>query len=170
MLCGAIYRRMFPTIRVTLRGPLDPMSRYLVLLDIVPVDMKRYRYAYHRSSWLIAGKADPPAPYRLYTHPDSPLTTQATNGSPSSSSATRTPCDCGSTGTCHLDFLRVVSSTEHGCLSAAKAAGTRHTSIIDQHQQPKSTLHSVSFEKLKLTNNVMDNNGHVRTFSLVSNL
>ena len=48
--------------------------RYYVLLDVVPVDSKRYRYAYHRSSWLVAGKADPPAPARLYTHPDSPFT------------------------------------------------------------------------------------------------
>ncbi len=44
-----------------------------MLLDIVPVDNKRYRYAYHRSSWLVAGKADPPAPARLYLHPDSPF-------------------------------------------------------------------------------------------------
>jgi hypothetical protein len=43
-------------------------------MDIVPVDNKRYRYAYHRSSWLVAGKADPPAPCRLYMHPDSPFT------------------------------------------------------------------------------------------------
>ena len=48
--------------------------RYFVMLDVVPVDSKRYRYAYHRSSWLVAGKADPPAPARLYTHPDSPFT------------------------------------------------------------------------------------------------
>ena len=50
--------------------------RYYVLIDIVPVDNKRYRYAYHRSSWLVAGKADPPAPGRLYTHPDSPFTAE----------------------------------------------------------------------------------------------
>ncbi|EDS37640.1 tbx20 [Culex quinquefasciatus] len=30
-------------------------------------------YAYHRSSWLVAGKADPPPPGRLYAHPDTPL-------------------------------------------------------------------------------------------------
>lgn len=76
---------MFPTVRVTFSGSLfgdhRDMSgsngnrvRYYVLLDVVPVDGKRYRYAYHRSSWLVAGKADPPAPARLYTHPDSPFT------------------------------------------------------------------------------------------------
>jgi len=64
---------MFPTLRVCFRK-LDPNQKYSVLIDIVPVDNKRYRYAYHKSSWLVAGKADPPAPHRLYTHPDSPFT------------------------------------------------------------------------------------------------
>lgn len=64
---------MFPTVRVSFAG-LRADQRYAVLMDIVPVDNKRYRYAYHRSSWLVAGKADPPAPRRLYTHPDSPFT------------------------------------------------------------------------------------------------
>lgn len=66
-------RRMFPTLRVSFTG-LRAEQRYAVLMDIVPVDNKRYRYAYHRSSWLVAGKADPPAPSRLYVHPDSPFT------------------------------------------------------------------------------------------------
>lgn len=56
-------RRMFPTIRVSFSG-VDPDAKYIVLMDIVPVDNKRYRYAYHRSSWLVAGKADPPLPAR----------------------------------------------------------------------------------------------------------
>lgn len=64
---------MFPTCRVSFHNT-DPMARYAVLMDIVPVDNKRYRYAYHRSSWLVAGKADAPSPIRLYLHPDSPFT------------------------------------------------------------------------------------------------
>ena len=64
---------MFPTVRVSFRNLPDD-CRFLVLLDIVPCDNKRYRYAYHRSSWLVAGKCDPPPPRRLYTHPDSPFT------------------------------------------------------------------------------------------------
>jgi T-box protein 20 len=44
-----------------------------VLLDIVPIDSRRYRYAYHRSSWLVAGKADPPPSPRIYAHPDTPI-------------------------------------------------------------------------------------------------
>ena len=63
---------MFPTLRCSFTG-IELDARYLVLMDIVPVDNKRYRYAYHRSSWLVAGKADPPSPARLYAHPDTPF-------------------------------------------------------------------------------------------------
>ena len=101
---GGMYRRMFPTLRVSFSGRgVDVDARYSVLLDIVPVDAKRYRYAYHRSSWVVAGKADPPhAGRQVYRHPDSPLT---------------------------------------GSQLAAQ---------------------SLSFEKLKLTNNNVDKNAHVR--------
>ena len=66
---------MFPTVRVSFSGPMrgQPSDRYAVIIDVVPVDCRRYRYAYHRSSWLVAGKADPPPPARLYTHPDTPV-------------------------------------------------------------------------------------------------
>ncbi|XP_060081061.1 T-box transcription factor TBX20-like [Ylistrum balloti] len=100
MIITKTGRRMFPTLRVSFTG-VDPEVRYMVLMDIVPVDNKRYRYAYHRSSWLVAGKADPPLPTRLYMHPDSPFTGE---------------------------------------------------------QLQKQT---VSFEKLKLTNNMLDKNGHI---------
>ena len=97
------YRRMFPTVRVSFAGfpAEDDGLRFSVFMDIVGVDSKRYRYAYHRSSWLVAGKADPPVPVRVYLHPDSPFTCEQLN---------------------------------------------------------KQTI---SFEKLKLTNNVLDSNGHV---------
>ena len=64
---------MFPTVRCSFQN-LNPHMKYWVLLDIVPCDNKRYRYAYHRSSWLVAGKADPPPPHRFYAHPDAPFT------------------------------------------------------------------------------------------------
>ena len=64
-------RRMFPTVRCSFQN-LRPDRKYYVILDIVPCDNKRYRYAYHRSSWLVAGKADPPPPHRFYVHPDAP--------------------------------------------------------------------------------------------------
>ncbi|KAF8786295.1 T-box transcription factor TBX20 like protein [Argiope bruennichi] len=107
MIITKTGRRMFPTLRVSFSGveTIDHHQqggcKYFVLMDIVPVDQKRYRYAYHRSSWLVAGKADPPSPARLYTHPDSSFST---------------------------DQLR---------------------------------KQVVSFEKVKLTNNEMDKQGHI---------
>ena len=74
MIITRTGRRMFPTVRVSFSNlEAEPGTRYLVLLDIVPCDNKRYRYAYHRSAWLVAGKADPPPPHRLYAHPDGPF-------------------------------------------------------------------------------------------------
>lgn len=63
---------MFPVMKVQFNN-LDPNARYAVTMDIVPVDNKRYRYAYHKSCWQVAGKADPSAEPRLYPHPDSPF-------------------------------------------------------------------------------------------------
>ncbi|XP_018496687.1 T-box transcription factor TBX20-like [Galendromus occidentalis] len=72
MIITKTGRRMFPTVRVSFTG-LNPNERYGVLMDIVACDNKRYRYAYHRSSWLVAGKSDPACPHVLYQHPDSPF-------------------------------------------------------------------------------------------------
>ncbi|KAK2121710.1 T-box transcription factor tbx1 [Saguinus oedipus] len=80
---------------------MDPMADYMLLMDFVPVDDKRYRYAFHSSSWLVAGKADPATPGRVHYHPDSP------------------------------------------------AKGAQWMKQI------------VSFDKLKLTNNLLDDNGHI---------
>ena len=66
-------RRMFPPLRVSFSGA-RLNQKYIVAMDIVPTDSKRYRYAYHRSSWLVAGKADPPVQSRLFIHPDGPFT------------------------------------------------------------------------------------------------
>ncbi|XP_021257722.1 T-box transcription factor TBX10 [Numida meleagris] len=91
---------MFPTFQVKLSG-LDPLADYVLLMDFVPLDDKRYRYAFHSSSWLVAGRADPAAPGRVHFHPDSP------------------------------------------------AKGAQWMRQI------------VSFDKLKLTNNLLDDNGHI---------
>lgn len=40
-------RRMFPVVKVRLRG-LDPEKTYAVFLDMVAVDTRRYRYVYPR--------------------------------------------------------------------------------------------------------------------------
>ncbi|KAI1233012.1 T-box transcription factor TBX1, partial [Lamprotornis superbus] len=108
MIVTKAGRRMFPTFQVKIFG-MDPMADYMLLMDFVPVDDKRYRqvtntwpvpYAFHSSSWLVAGKADPATPGRVHYHPDSP------------------------------------------------AKGAQWMKQI------------VSFDKLKLTNNLLDDNGH----------
>lgn len=40
------------------------MEEYILVMDFVPVDDKRYRYAFHTSNWVVAGKADPNSPPR----------------------------------------------------------------------------------------------------------
>lgn len=62
---------MFPTFQVHISG-MDPTAEYVLLMDFIPVDDKRYRYAFHSSSWLVAGRADAMAPSRMHFHPDSP--------------------------------------------------------------------------------------------------
>lgn len=37
---------MFPTFQTLVRG-LDPDAEYILMMDFVPVDDKRYRYAFH---------------------------------------------------------------------------------------------------------------------------
>lgn len=120
MIVTKTGRRMFPTFQVRIAG-LDPLAMYIMMMDFVPVDDKRYRYSFHKyytnqsvmveyssnqsilhsSSWIVAGKADPISPPRIHVHPDSPA--------PGSS------------------WMKQV----------------------------------VSFDKLKLTNNQLDENGHV---------
>ncbi|XP_019714430.1 T-box transcription factor TBX3-like isoform X2 [Hippocampus comes] len=62
-------RRMFPPFKVNVDG-LDKASKYILLMDIVTVD--DFRYKFHNSRWIVAGKADPEMPKRMYIHPDSP--------------------------------------------------------------------------------------------------
>ena len=86
---------MFPSLRVVFSG-LDPDAVFDVHLDVLPVDDRRYRYAYHKSSWLVAadhsttsgsatsgsrsvdsGNAEPSpnsaAMLTSFRHPDSPF-------------------------------------------------------------------------------------------------
>ncbi|CAF3203508.1 unnamed protein product [Rotaria socialis] len=93
-------RRMFPTLQVKIYG-MDPTATYLLMVDFIPLDDKRYRYAFYSSSWVVAGKADPHCPGRFHVHPDSPQT--------------------------GASWMKNV----------------------------------VSFDKLKLTNNLLDENGHI---------
>jgi hypothetical protein len=47
---------MFPTFKVSITG-LDPNSKYIVYMDVVPVD--NHRYKYHNSQWIVTGAAEP---------------------------------------------------------------------------------------------------------------
>ncbi|OAD57957.1 Optomotor-blind protein [Eufriesea mexicana] len=89
---------MFPQMKFRVSG-LDTKAKYILLLDIVAAD--DYRYKFHNSRhfpqekdlyfeiitfqssitqrhfrlpdrWMVAGKADPEMPKRMYIHPDSP--------------------------------------------------------------------------------------------------
>ncbi|XP_060076039.1 T-box transcription factor TBX2b-like isoform X2 [Ylistrum balloti] len=64
-------RRMFPPFKVRVSG-LDKRAKYILLMDISAVDDCRYKF--HNSRWMVAGKADPEMPKRMYIHPDSPST------------------------------------------------------------------------------------------------
>ena len=78
------FRRMFPTVRCSFGGLnnlIGAQCLFAILLDIVPCDNRRYRYAYHRSSWLVAGKADPTPPHRYFIHQDRPFTVEQLNAS-----------------------------------------------------------------------------------------
>ncbi|KAM4616850.1 T-box transcription factor TBX3-like [Polymixia lowei] len=64
-------RRMFPPFRARCTG-LNQKDKYILLVDIVSADDCRYKF--HSSRWMVAGKADPEMPKRMYIHPDSPAT------------------------------------------------------------------------------------------------
>lgn len=83
---------MFPQMKFRVSG-LDNKSKYILLLDIVAADDYRYKFhnrwvssneatqnmrtdalAFSCSRWMVAGKADPEMPKRMYIHPDSPST------------------------------------------------------------------------------------------------
>ncbi|MEQ2164541.1 T-box transcription factor tbx3 [Goodea atripinnis] len=56
---------------------LDKKAKYILLMDIVAADDCRYKF--HNSRWMVAGKADPEMPKRMYIHPDSPATGEQAN-------------------------------------------------------------------------------------------
>ncbi|KAL7372075.1 hypothetical protein ABVT39_009751 [Epinephelus coioides] len=64
-------RRMFPGLKLKLSG-LNPSLRYILLLDIIPVDNSRYRF--QGGGWQAVGSAEARLPDRVFIHPDSPAT------------------------------------------------------------------------------------------------
>lgn len=47
MIVTKTGRRMFPTFQVRITD-LDPQAMYIMMMDFIPVDDKRYRYSFHR--------------------------------------------------------------------------------------------------------------------------
>uniref|UniRef100_A0A8B9ILH6 T-box transcription factor 4 n=1 Tax=Anser cygnoides TaxID=8845 RepID=A0A8B9ILH6_ANSCY len=66
-----LFWRMFPSYKVKVTG-MNPKTKYILLIDIVPADDHRYKFCDNK--WMVAGKAEPAMPGRLYVHPDSPAT------------------------------------------------------------------------------------------------
>ncbi|KAJ3604073.1 hypothetical protein NHX12_028814 [Muraenolepis orangiensis] len=69
MIITKAGRRMFPGFKVKVSG-LDPKTKFILLMDVVPADDHRYKFADNK--WAVTGKAEPAMPGRLYVHPDSP--------------------------------------------------------------------------------------------------
>ncbi|XP_056275200.1 T-box transcription factor TBX5b [Pseudoliparis swirei] len=69
MIITKAGRRMFPSYKVKVTG-LNPKTKYILLMDVVPADDHRYKFSDNK--WSITGKAEPAMPGRLYVHPDSP--------------------------------------------------------------------------------------------------
>lgn len=71
MIITKAGRRMFPSYKVKVTG-MNPKTKYILLTDIIPADDHRYKFCDNK--WMVAGKAEPAMPGRLYVHPDSPAT------------------------------------------------------------------------------------------------
>ncbi|KAG7214998.1 hypothetical protein INR49_022899 [Caranx melampygus] len=74
-ICGT--RGCSLSFKVRING-LDKKAKYILLMDIVAADDCRYKF--HNSRWMVAGKADPEMPKRMYIHPDSPGHRRAVDG------------------------------------------------------------------------------------------
>ncbi|KAM6075067.1 MAX gene-associated protein isoform 1-T2 [Chlamydotis macqueenii] len=66
-------RRMFPYCRYWITG-LDASQRYILVMDISPVD--NHRYKWNGRWWEPSGKAEPHVLGRVFIHPESPSTGQ----------------------------------------------------------------------------------------------
>ncbi|KAJ8399502.1 hypothetical protein AAFF_G00412140 [Aldrovandia affinis] len=62
-------RRMFPYCRFRISG-MEPFQRYILVMDITPVD--NYRYRWTGQQWEVNGKAEPHVLGRVFIHTESP--------------------------------------------------------------------------------------------------
>lgn len=73
MIITKFGRCMFPIFKISV-AKLEPQSKYILLLDIIPSDNNKYKY--NNSKWNITNdKIEPHSSTdRFYIHPDSPAT------------------------------------------------------------------------------------------------
>ncbi|KAG9347309.1 hypothetical protein JZ751_004876 [Albula glossodonta] len=62
-------RRMFPYCSFSISG-LEPLKRYILVMDIAPVDNIRWKWNGHE--WEAGGRAEPHVLGRVFIHPESP--------------------------------------------------------------------------------------------------
>lgn len=131
-------RRMFPVLTVTLTG-LHPDSSYDVMLDMIPVDGLRYRYSYHRSTWLPTGRID---------GRDVDLT--RLNG--------------GDKESMTFDEAAAATSAPYRHASSPLTGGRRMTAsdtTLDSGFNWQTDCRTIAFDRLKLTNCPYNDNRHV---------
>ncbi|KAI1234897.1 hypothetical protein IHE44_0003283 [Lamprotornis superbus] len=132
MIITKAGRRMFPSVRVKVKG-LEPLQQYYIAIDVVPVDSKRYRYG-----------GDRPGP----PHPGGAPALTA-NCYPSGPSGTRGYVY-------HSSQWMVAGNTDHSCITP------RLYIHPDSPCSGETWMRQIiSFDRVKLTNNEMDDKGHV---------
>ncbi|XP_069100165.1 uncharacterized protein [Pleurodeles waltl] len=118
-------RRMFPEFSVSVCG-LDPNATYVLSVEAVPPDDRRYKW--HSGGWQRNGKGEAHLPARLYIHPEAPATGQHWMTGPVSFSklkVTNNMLDQGGHLILHsmhrytLRLCLVCTSESGGCLGAA---------------------------------------------------
>ena len=129
-----LYRRLFPTLRVRVGG-LMTSRNYVLLVDVVAVDQFRYRYEY--STWFIAS-----TDYSPHSPP------RAAAGARPTATTGVVPAETASTD----DDRRYSQTTPIRCYVHPDSPAT------GEHWTRQSTI---SFHRLKLTNNTHDQHGNV---------
>ncbi|XP_017590226.1 PREDICTED: T-box transcription factor TBX1 [Corvus brachyrhynchos] len=136
-------RRMFPTFQVKIFG-MDPMADYMLLMDFVPVDDKRYRQFHRRPDKILY-------PLRSNSGCGKELVSLVAIGSGSDGEAVFLPRWAGAS---------VPARVLRGPADPA-TPGRVHYHPDSPAKGAQWMKQIVSFDKLKLTNNLLDDNGHI---------
>ncbi|KAK4810304.1 hypothetical protein QYF61_017351 [Mycteria americana] len=145
-------RRMFPSVRVKVKG-LEPLTQYYIAIDVVPVDSKRYspiRIYGERCTYVKEGLHRRAAGARIESigvrGPG-----RAGKGSP--------PPDRGPARAryvYHSSQWMVAGNTDHSCIAP------RLYIHPDSPCSGETWMRQIiSFDRVKLTNNEMDDKGHI---------